>query len=197
METPDQTASHLYRDALRADVQTLYVTGCCCEDTEIPAVTALAAQAAADEAPAERFDDIRWIIAHRLGGGPRSEAAAALIGVDDTRSPTLGTRQERAAALLGYKNWDSFRHGQERRRNVIDVILDEITGGLVELAVKRNFSYETQSEALPTVLPRNSSAAIYTGADVVVRRKGLVDIYLDGLFVDDPEPIHINLSELD
>jgi len=178
METPDQTASYPYRDALRADVQTLYVTGCCCEDTETPTVTALAA---ADEAPAERFDDIRWVIAHRLGGGPRSEATAALIGVDDTRSPTLGTRQERAAALLGYKNWDSFRHGQERRRNIIDVILDEITDGLVELAVKRNFRYETEGEVLRAEVAY--ALANPASSQWVVKAPSLSDEYLDGLFV--------------
>ncbi len=50
--------------------------------------------------------------------------------------------------MLDYKTGDSFRHGQERGRNIIDVILDEITSGLVELAERYEFSYDATDKTL-------------------------------------------------
>ncbi len=97
---------------------------------------------AAQEDHCDPFDVLRWVIGTRLGGGRRSDAAVALIGVDKTRGWTQRARWDEVAPILEYKTGDSFRHGIERGRPLILVILDEVTDGLVHLANERGFTYK-------------------------------------------------------
>lgn len=90
---------------------------------------------------------VRWAIG-RLGGASRSEGAAALLGIDDTRGWTQRARWDKVALILGYKTGDSFRHGKDHGRNVLETILDEIAGRLCELAEEHEFNLLTLNEGI-------------------------------------------------
>jgi hypothetical protein len=66
-----------------------------------------------------------------------------------------------------YKNWDSFRHGMERGKNVITVYLDEITDQLMAVADEHDFSYgappETPDSSMDRLLKPDGSIPDWIG----------------------------------
>jgi hypothetical protein len=138
----DSVSSRATRTALRVDVGKLYDAGCSCSESETPALSALFRAIPAKAGYKDRFEVLRWAI-RGLGGGQRTTIAFALLGAEKTRGLSKTERHTECARLSGgrYKNWDSFRHGMERGKNVITVYLDEITDQLMAVADEHDFSH--------------------------------------------------------
>lgn len=164
MKTPPQPTSCAYRDALRADIQTLYNTGYSCEDSEIPTLTELVRKLVDDGSPTNRHGLVLWAI-ETLGNGLRSQTAANLLGVHETRGLSKGDRWKACAALSDkYASGDSFRNGKVRGRLLIDVILDELASRLAGLADKHKFHYGPNAEHdTPLSSDRRTDAVLAIG----------------------------------
>jgi hypothetical protein len=141
-----QSAIDPMRRSFRADVRRLYDTACR-GGTETPAVSALIRGLPADLRLDDRFAVLRWVIGG-LGGGQRTKIALALLGVDHTRGLTKIARWAECARLSDkHSTGDSFRHGKEHGKPLIEVYLDEITDQFVALAEVHKFHYELPSDA--------------------------------------------------
>jgi hypothetical protein len=161
---------HQTRLLFETDIATLYRTAGCCDDSEIPALTALAKSVSKRDGNAvSSLDIVRWVCGRRHEFG---KVAAILLGVDTARSRTYAARWRKAAPLLGYSSGDSFRNGKRKGRSIIDVVLGEITSELLRLAQEVDFERQAMAIADSRLQARIYCSLYVLKADRVTIRLG-------------------------
>jgi hypothetical protein len=139
-----------FETQLATDLRRIYERGLPkkLEAEEVPASTELAETFSGESTAAEegyyRLQNeilLRAAIQGIRGDADRERGLEKLFGISGDEVLGLQARRENAADLLGYKDAETLRRGEVKKRPFRDVLLGELLAGMLALASERNFAY--------------------------------------------------------